>query len=421
MGKLTATAVKHAKPHEQPYKISDGHGLYLLVKTAGGKYWRYGYRVHGKQKDLALGVYPEVTLAEAREEHAKAHKLVSKGVDPAEQRKLEKLTKAQARANTFEAVGREWFARHMEPMSESHRVRTQRILEKDLYPRLGDRPIGEIEPPELLAVLRRVEKRTVDIAIRAKQAAGQIFRYAVATGRAQRDPTADLRGVGVLERRVKVHYPSVTNPKGLGELLAAIDSDRRSTPETLTALKMAVLTFQRPGLIAGMEWDHIDWERGLWDIPAEAMQKTAKAGEQQRPHNVPLSQQAISLLRDLHRFTGRRLYAFPSKSKGDGHVTTAAMGNALKRLGYAGKQTTHGFRATARTLLDEELGYRPDIIEHQSAHAVKDPNGRAYNRTTYLPQRTEMMQAWADYLDDRRNAATSDNVVTLSRGTSGVA
>lgn len=175
MGRLTATAVKNAKARDKQYKLSDGHGLYLLVKPTGGKYWRYGYRAHGKQKELALGVFPEVTLAEAREEHAAAHKLVSKGVDPSEQRKLEKLTRAHARANTFEAVAREWFSRHMEPMSESHRVRTLRILEKDLYPRLGHRPIAEIEPPELLAALRQIEQRTVDIAIRAKQAAGQFF------------------------------------------------------------------------------------------------------------------------------------------------------------------------------------------------------------------------------------------------------
>ncbi len=413
MGKLTATSVKNAKPENKPFKMSDGRGLFLLIKPNGAKYWRYGYRIHGKQSELALGVYPEVSLAEAREEHSKAHKLVSKGIDPLEQRKLEKLTSAHIRANTFEAVAAEWFARHMEPMSESHRVRTLRILEKDLYPRIGSRPIAEIEPPELLGVLRQIEQRTVDIAIRAKQVAGQVFRYAVATGRAQRDPTADLRGPGVLEKRVKVHHPALTNPKELGDLLVAIDSDRRSSPETLTALKLAVLTFQRPGLIAAMEWDHIDWDGEVWDIPAEAMQKTAKAGQSQRPHTVPLAQQTLSLLRELHRLTGRRRYAFPSKRKGDRHVTTAAIGNALKRLGYAGKQTTHGFRATARTLLDEVLHQRPDIIEHQCAHAIKDPNGRAYNRTTYLPQRIEMMQKWAHYLDELRETASSDHVAML--------
>lgn len=415
MGKLTATAVKNAKPRTKPYTKSDGRGLFVRIMPNGSKYWRYGYRIYGKQLELALGVYPEVSLAEAREEHRKAHKLVSKGIDPGEQRKLEKLTRAHARANTFEAVGREWFDRHMEPMSESHRVRTLRILEKDLYPSLGSRPIAEIEPPELLAVLRQIEQRTVDIAIRAKQAAGQIFRYAIATGRAQRNPASDLSGPGVLEKRVKVHYPALTKPHEVGDLLVAIYDDRRSTPETLTALKLAVLLFQRPGLIAAMEWDHIDLDREVWDIPAEAMQKTAKAGESQRPHIVPLSKQALSLLRDLHRLTGRRRYAFPSKRRGDKHVTTVAIGNALKRLGYKGKHTTHGFRATARTLLDEELHERPDIIEHQSAHAKKDPNGRAYNRTTYLPQRVEMMQKWADYLDELREAAISGNVVILER------
>lgn len=210
----------------------------------------------------------------------------------------------------------------------------------------------------------------------------------------------------------------MTNPNELGVLLAEIENDRRSSPETLTALKLAALTFQRPGLICAMEWEHIDWDRALWDIPAVAMQKTAKAGGQQRPHNVPLATQAVSLLRDLHRLTGHRRYAFPSKRRGDSHITTVALGNALKRLGYAGKQTTHGFRATARTLLDEELSFRPDIIEHQSAHAVKDPNGRAYNRTTFLSQREQMMQAWADYLDTLRNAASSGNVINLQRKSS---
>lgn len=411
MGKLTATAVKNFKPGEKPRKLSDGHGLHLLVKPDGGKYWRFNYRFDDKHKTLALGVYPETSLADARDAHGDARRVLKQGIDPAHQRRVEKLTREHAAADSFEAVGREWYARHMEAMSESHRTRTLRILENDLYPQLGAMPIAGITAPEVLAVLRRVETRTVDIAHRAKQAAGQIFRYAVATGRAERDPTGDLRGA--LKNKRKVHYAALTKPDDVGRLLLALEG-YAGGPVVRTALHIAALTFQRPGLVRAMEWQHIDWDAALWDVPPEAMQKTAKAGEQQRAHTVPLSRQALAHLRELHRLTGRGRYVFPSARGGSRCLSDNGMRTGLRTMGYTNEQMTpHGFRATARTLLDEALGFRVDVIEHQLAHAVKDPNGRAYNRTTFLAEREAMMQRWADYLDELRSAESADNVVQM--------
>jgi integrase len=412
MGKLTATAVKNAKPGEKPRKLSDGHGLYLLVQPDGSKYWRYNYRMDGKHKTLALGVYPDVTLAEARENHNEARKAQRKGVDPAQLKRVEKLTRKQAAAESFEAIGREWFERHMENMSESHRTRTERIFEKDLYPHLGPLPIADIKAPEILTVLRRIEARSVDIAHRAKQAAGQVFRYAVSTGRAERDSTADLRGA--LKSKHKVHYAALTKPEDVGALLVAMD-DYGGGAVVRTALQINALTFQRPGLVRAMEWKHINWEEALWDVPAKSMQKTAKAGQAGRPHVVPLSRQAIAHLQELHRLTGRRRFVFPSPRGASRCLSDNGMRTALRTMGYTKEQMTpHGFRAMARTLLDEVLGFRVDVIEHQLAHTVRDPLGRAYNRTTHLADRIAMMQRWADYLDELRAAEKASNVVQLS-------
>ena len=402
MSKLTATAVKNAKPGTKSRKLTDGGGLYLLVDTKGSKLWRYDYRFAGKRKTLALGIYPEVSLKEAREAHYEAKKQIQKGIDPGQVKKVERQTRNLAASDSFEAIGREWFSQIMGDKSESYRVRTGRILEKDLYPYLGSRPIAEISTPELLATLRRIEDRgAIDIAHRARQTAGQVFRYAIITGRAERDPTGDLKGA--LKSKKKKHHAAITEPAEVGRLLVAIDNFQ-GTVVVKAALQLSALLFPRPGELRAMEWGEINWEAKRWELPAEKM----KMG---MPHMVPLCRQALEILRDLQRHTGRGRFVFPSARGASRHICENAVRVALRAMGYTNEQmTAHGFRAMARTLLDEVLGFRPDWIEHQLAHAVKDPNGRAYNRTSHLVGRAEMLQCWADYLDELRLQASGGDV-----------
>ncbi len=387
---LTATAVKQAKPTEKQYKLFDGRGLFLLVHPNGSKYWRFKYRYANKEKLLSLGVYPDVSLADARTRHQQARETVAKGVDPGEVLKVEKLTRHLAAADTFEALAREWFNVKMCTRSTSHQDRTMRALEKDLFPALGARPVGSITAPELLAALRRIEARgAIETAHRAKQTAGQIFRYGVATGRAERDPSGDLKGA--LKNPDKKHLAAITNPAEVGQLMLAIDSFR-GTAAVKAALQLSPLLFQRPGEIRAMEWSEIHWPEKRWEIPAKRM-------KMRQPHIVPLSDQAMDILRELELLTGRGKYVFPGARGASRCLSENGVRSALRTLGYDNDtMTPHGFRAMARTLLDEVLGYRVDWIEHQLAHAVKDTNGRAYNRTTHLEGRTEMMQSWADYL-----------------------
>jgi integrase len=406
---LTATEVKQAKPQDKPRKLADGGGLHLLIQPNGAKYWRYKYRFAGKEKLLALGVYPEVSLKDARGAHQQARKKLAIGIDPGSARKVEKLTRHLAAAESFEAVAREWYDQTMPQKSESYRVRTGRILEKDLYPVIGNRPIGEIAPAELLAALRRIEARGAnDIAHRAKQTAGQVFRFAVATGRAERDPSADLKGA-LKPKGQKKHHAAITDPQELGSLLVAIDSFE-GTPTVKTALTLSPLLFQRPGEIRAMEWAEINWEESRWELPAEKM----KMGQ---PHIVPLCQQAIAALHEIQPLTGRGKYVFPSARGASRCLSENAVRVALRTLGFDNDtMTPHGFRATARTILDEVLGYRVDWIEHQLAHAVKDANGRAYNRTSHLKDRANMMQGWADYLDNLKVQAKAGNVIAAKFG-----
>ena len=403
MAKLTATAVKQAKPGVKPRKLADGGGLFLLVHPGGGKRWRFKYRYAGKEKLLAIGTYPNVSLAEARKRHQTAREQLAQGIDPGSVRKVEKLTRHLAAAESFEAVAREWFDQIMPDKSDSYRVRTGRILEKDLYPHLGNRPIASITAPELLAALRRIEARGAnDIAHRAKQTAGQIFRYAVATGRAERDPSTDL--MGALIPRRKKHHAAITDPTEVGRLLISID-EFQGTPTVSAALKLSALLFQRPGELRAMEWAEINWDAERWELPAEKM-------KMREPHIVPLSRQALEVLRELHRLTGRGRYVFPSARGASRCMSDNALRTALRTMGFSNDaMTAHGFRAMARTLLDEVLKVRVDYIEHQLAHAVRDPNGRAYNRTAHLPERHKMMQEWADYLDDLREQANTKDVV----------
>jgi len=393
--KLTAVAVRQAVPREKAYRLSDGRGLYLEVQPAGRKYWRYAYRYAGKQKTLALGVYPDVSLKAARSAHKAARAKLVDGIDPAQVRRVEKLLRNQADAESFEAIGREWFATKMTEKSDTHRDRTLRLLEKDLFPWIGRQPIKSINAPELLAALRRVESRgALDSAKRARQVASQVFSYGIQTGRAERNVADDLRGA--LTPSKKKHHAAIIDPVALGALLRAMDGSTAG-PAVKTALLISPILFQRPGEIRHMEWEEIDGDR--WEIPAEKM-------KMRMAHIVPLPRQALVLLDGLRPITGRGRYVFPSARGASRCMSENAVRVALRDLGYTNdQQTPHGFRATARTILDEILGFRPDIIEQQLAHAVKDANGRAYNRTAHLKARAEMMQAWADYLDKLRMGA----------------
>lgn len=394
---LTATAVKQAKSKDSTYKLFDGGGLFLQVTAKGAKYWRYKYRFAGKEKLLALGTYPDVSLAEARSKHQSSRESLAKGIDPGEARKLQQLTRHIAAADTFEAIALEWFSVRMADKSNSHRDRTKRSMENHLFPALGTRPISAITALELLAILRKIEARgTIETAHRTKQVAGQVFRYAIVTGRAERNPSADLQGA--LSTPKTKHIAAITTPREVGKLLVAIDGFL-GTAVVHVALRLSPLLFQRPGEIRAMEWAEINWEAARWEIPGVKM----KMGVD---HMVPLSTQALSILKEHHRLTGRGKYVFPSQRGGSRCLSDNGVRTALRTMGYDNEtMSPHGFRAMARTLLDEVLEFRVDWIEHQLAHAVKDPNGRAYNRTAHLEGRTQMMQAWADYLDSLRQQA----------------
>jgi len=395
MQNLTATEAKKAKPTSKTKKLSDGGGLYLQVNPNGSKYWRYDYRFAGKRKTLAIGVYPEITLKKARVKHQEARELIGQEIDPTERRKVQKLTRHIKSANSFERIGVEWYSTQVADKSDGHKKRTKRLLEKDLYPTLGNRPIENITAPELLCSLRKIEARgAIETARRAKQVAGKVFRYAIATGRAERDPSRDLEGV--LKNPTKTHRAAITDPKEVGQLLVAIDAYHGSE-SVRAALKLSPLLFQRPGEIRSMEWLEINWEQNRWEIPAVKM-------KMRQSHIVPLSRQALTILLELHPHTNRSKYVFPSPKGASRCLSDNGVRTALRILGYDNEtMTLHGFRAMARTLLDEVLGFRVDWIEHQLAHAVRDPNGRAYNRTTHVEGRTEMMQAWADYLCKLKN------------------
>lgn len=392
---LSDTAVRNAKTAAKPYKMADEKGLYLLVNAAG-KYWRHDYRFDGKRKTLALGVYPDVSLARAREKRDEARRLLAEGIDPGEHRKAARAMKEERAANSFEAVAREWFAKHLADKADTHRDKVIRRLEKDVFPWLGGRPIAEILAPELLTTIRRIEARgAVDTSHRVLQSCGQIFRYAVATGRTERDPTSDLRGA--LQTVKTEHLPALVEPKAVGELLRAIDGFRGSF-QVQCALRLAPMLFVRPGELRKAKWADFDLDRAEWRY---LVTKT------KTEHIVPLASQAVAILQELQPLSGHREHVFPGREPAK-PMSDAAVNAALRRMGYDTKTeiTGHGFRAMARTLLHEELGFAPEVIEHQLAHKVPDTLGAAYNRTKFLKQRTTMMQAWADYLDKLKASAT---------------
>lgn len=393
---LTDAKVRNAKSGIKQTKLFDGDGLFLLVVPNGGKWWRFKYRFGGKEKLLSFGTYPEVSLADAREKRFKARKQVAAGVDPGEVRKAQQAADAE-QENTFEVVAREWHGKFSATWSPSHAKTTLRRLEADVFSVIGARPIGEIKAPQLLALLRRIESRgALETAHRVRTVCGQVFRYAVATGRAERDPAADLKGA--LPPYKKSHLAAITEPAKVADLLKAIDGYQGSFV-VKCAMQLAPLVFVRPGELRQAEWAEIDLDAGEWNIPAERM-------KMKEPHLVPLSAQAVAILRELQALTGRSRYLFPSARSNARPMSNNAINAALRRMGYEKDEMTgHGFRAMARTILDEVLQFRPDFIEHQLAHAVRDPNGRAYNRTAHLGERKKMMQTWADYLDGLKAGA----------------
>ena len=393
---LTDTKIRNAKSKNKQYKMFDTGGLFLIVAPAGGKWWRFKYRFGGKEKLLSFGTYPEVGLAKARTKRDRAREQVTDGIDPGQVRKALKAAKTN-NENTFEVVAREWHAKFMPTWTQGHAKAILRRLELNVFPWMGARLIIEIKAPEVLMALRRIESRgALESAHRVRIICGQVFRYAVATGRAERDPTADLKGA--LPPAKSKHLAAITDPEQVGGLLRAIDGYQGSFV-TKSALKLAPLLFVRPGELRHMEWAEIDLESAEWNIP-EGKMKTG------HPHLVPLSLQAVAILEDIKPLTGEARYVFPSPRTPRRPMSSNGVLSALRRMGFEKDEMSgHGFRAMARTILDEVLQVRPDFIEHQLAHAVRDPLGRAYNRTSHLPERKKMMQTWADYLDGLKAGA----------------
>ena len=393
---LSDMKIQKIKAQDKPITLFDGGGLFLLITPSGGKLWRFKYRFNGKEKKIAFGAYPTISLLDARHKRDEAKRQLANGIDPAEVRQAQKQANIQE-TETFEVVAREWHNKFKANWTEGHAETIRHRLERDVYPWIGKRPISEIKAPELLKVLQRVEERgTLETAHRIRTICGQVFRYALATGRAERDPASDLRGA--LPQTQERHRAAITEPKKVGDLLRAIDCYQGSFV-VKCALQFLPLVFVRPGELRHAEWSEIDFDNAEWNIPAGKM-------KMREAHLVPLSNQAIVILKELQKLTGASLYCFPSGRSFDRPMSDNALVAALRRMGFEkSEMTAHGFRAMARTLLDEVLQVRIDFIEHQLAHAVRDPNGRAYNRTAHLAERKKMMQQWSDYLDGLKAGA----------------
>jgi len=396
---LTSTAIKNAKPGQKPYKLTDGRGMYLLVNKTG-KYFRLDYRFLGKRRTLALGVYPTVTLSEARTKREEAKKLIAQGIDPVQYKRDAKALQMDEATNSFESVSREWFTKNRHTWTEGHAGSILRRLEANVFPWLGPKPISAINAPDLLSTLRRIEDRgAVETAHRIKQTCGQIFRYAIATGRAERDPSADLKGA--LKPARSRHMAAITDPKQAGELLRAI-AGYQGHIITRSALKLAPLTFVRPGELRKAEWREIDLEKSEWRIPAEKMKSRTM-------HIVPLAKQTRAVLKEIRPLTGRSKYVFPSLRTGRRPMSNNTVLAALRRMGYGKDEMTgHGFRAMASTILHEQ-GWPSDVIERQLAHAERNSIKAADNHAQHLPERRKMMQHWADYLDQIKNSDNKKN------------
>jgi integrase len=395
--KLSDAQIRKSNSKSKAYKLSDGGGMYLEVMPSGSKYWRLKYRFEGKEKRLALGVYPDVSLALARERRQDARKLLATGIDPSENKKAIKAAKFEKSENSFEVVAREWIASHMANKADSHKNKVIRRFELYIFPWLGSKAIADITAPQVLDAIKRIEKLGIlETAHRALQTCGQVFRYGVQTGRALRDVTADLKGA--LPPTRTVHMASFTEPSEVAELLRAIDGFK-GTLTVQSALKLAPLVFVRPSELRMAKWKDIDLEDAEWRY---LVSKT------KTDHLVPLPHQAISILKEIYPLSGHGEYVFMGGHSPLKPMSESAINAALKRMGYDTKTqiTGHGFRAMARTILHERLNIDPHIIEHQLAHKVPDTLGAAYNRTKFIEQRKSMMQVWADYLDSLKAGAT---------------
>lgn len=392
--KLNDKKCKNAAPAEKPYKLSDGAGLYLLVSPDGGKYWRLKYRFLEKEKLLSIGVYPLVTLAEAREKREEAKKQLANGKDPSFIKRTDKLLALQNAKNTFKAVALEWHDHQKGKWTDKHTINVMRRLDVDVFPHIGARPISDIDPPELLnSVLRKIEKRgALDVTARVKQICGQIFRYGVATGMCSRDITADLRGA--LRTGKTKHFASL-DIKEIPEFLQTLErNDARLFSRTRRAIRILMLTFTRTTELIHSKWEEFDLEEGMWQIPAERM----KMGN---PHLVPLSKQVIALLKEQKEETGhmKTPWVFPGQVSPLEPMSNNTILFGIGRLGYKGRMTGHGFRALAMSTIKEKLGYRHEVVDRQLAHAPRSKVDRAYDRAQFLSDRKKMMQEWADYLD----------------------
>ncbi|MDY0029911.1 MAG: integrase arm-type DNA-binding domain-containing protein [Pseudobdellovibrionaceae bacterium] len=390
---LTAKACQAAQPKEKPYKIADGGGMYLEVMPNGSKYWRLKYRWLGKEKRLAFGVFPEVTLAEAREKREEARKLIGKGLDPSENKKQEKRQAVINANNTFQSVAMEWMEIQKERWTKGYAQKTLRRLEMHIFPCIGNRPISQISPPELLECLRKIEKRgTLEMASRGRELSGQIFRYGIQTGRCERDAAADLRGA--LKTKKAEHFRTI-DEKQIPELLHALSlNNARIFERTRRAVWFSLLTFGRPGEIRQACWSQIDFDDAIWYVHSGLM-------KMRRDHVVPLSKQALAVLQEQKEETGhiKTDYVFPSQVNPRKCMSDGTVNRAIERLGFGESMVAHGVRALARTTIRERLGFDSEIIEKQLSHKTKNPLGEAYDRTQFLSQRKKMMQEWADYLD----------------------
>lgn len=392
---LTDTAIRTAKSTEKPYKLADEKGLFVLVNPNGSKWWRLKFRVDGKEKLLSLGTYPDVGLKDARAKRDEARKLLADGVDPGENRKARKATRAESAANSFEVIAREWMEGQKSIVTPGQHEKTLARLQNDVLPWLGAKPIGEITAPEVLSVLRRIDERGARYtAHRCRGQISQVMRYAIATGRAERDPCPDLKGAIPSVRGG--NFASITEPAKVAELLRAIDGFK-GTFVVKCALDIAPRVFVRPGELRKAEWENFDLDKAEWRY---FVTKT------KTEHLVPLASQAVAILKELQALTGHGRYVFPGRDP-QKPMSEAAVNAALRRMGYDTKTeiTGHGFRAMARTILHEELHQKPEVIEHQLAHSVPDALGTSYNRTKFLKERKAMMQLWADYLDKLKAGA----------------
>jgi integrase len=393
---LTDRAIKLAELREKQYKLFDEKGLYLLVNPNGSRYWRLKYRISGKEKTLSIGVYPEISLKEARDERDKARKQLKEGVDPSADKQVQKILQNVSRENSFEPIAREWLKIPMSDRSESYLKKIERGLEHYVFPFIGRRPITEISAQEILVLLRKVEsKGIIDTAHRLRWQMGAIFRYAIVTSRCSYNPTADLNGA--LRPHKPEHFSAITDPDELGRLLLAI-YNYAGTAVVIAALKCTALWLCRQVELRHLEWTQVDWKKKRIELVS---------AKKYYDHIIPLSTQSIEILTELYAITGRGKYVFPSARGGSRPLSENGVRVALRTMGYENDdQTPHGFRATARTILDEVLEYPQHLIEHQLAHRVKDENGRAYNRTKHLDKREKMLQHWADYLDELRLGAS---------------